>query len=1076
MDDNVVVFDSGCTRTVCNDESLFTNLQIKPCGDMYLADNKVKYKIAGKGTIVLRTKGGGVLKVKGVAFIPEFPHNYLSPRQLRKQGYKIKAINDGDDWQILRDDEEICRTARDIRPHYGIKLSSSRICKDTVAAMKSFKKDSRTLAQWHRALNHVSEAVIKRTAKAVNGMVITDGGKYACESCDLTKLNKRTFSKQKTTTAKDAMDRWDADTKGILKKSRDGDKYYLLVKDHATDYMYGKVMKSKNTTEAMMKAIVEFQIKTGKKLKNLHTDNGREFMSHKLQDFLRRNGTHHSTGVPDVPEQQGKAERALQTVHRAVLSTVKESNLPKDLWHYAFKNVVQTFAYIPTTTVPDKTPYERMFKTKPRVNHLLPFGCIGYCRIPDRLRERGGFGDKANRCRFLCYDEQANSYVVLIQNGKSDKVSRVTHVKFYPDKFKFPDQDQDEEQKSLLLDAETFLQYVEETQNDDDSTKKGKGTDDEELQEHHQTDTPKAPGRPRGSKNRDYSDFAKDKTPRPQRNRKTVERYDPSKTAAISCADDENDDYGCEYAGGLHGLCAGLVMSDIPGVGEPKNYREANAPEQCGRWKKPQEEEIMALEKNNTWRIVKRPANIKLITTTWVYKEKRGKDGKVYRLKARLCARGFSQEGVTYSDSFAPTSRAATVRAIIAFAAKLGFHITQADVDNAFLHGLLKRPEYMEIPLGLRHKYDPALFCCELIKSLYGLKVAARCWDSELAKFMDELGFVRLDSDPCVYVYHHGEDMIIVSTHIDDLLIASNSQKRRDWFIAELGKKYGVKDEGDAHFLLGIEIVQRDDCYLLKQGHYVDRILEKFKMVNCHGVSVPLSPSHQIDEDKEGEAVDDRLYRSLIGCLNYISVMTRPDISYSLSKLARYVGKATMMHWEAAKHVLRYLKHTRNYGLRFPKGDNGGIVLWADADYGGCMDTRKCTSGNLTVYNGALVSWRSKRQPIPAKSTAEAEYISLAEGMEECLWLRNLLAELGEEVKSIPAKEDNQACIHIAENPKVTQRTKAIDMRYHYARHYVRDGLFKMEYVQSKLQLADVLTKAVTQSIMERFRDATLGE
>ena len=384
----------------------------------------------------------------------------------------------------------------------------------------------------------------------------------------------------------------------------------------------------------------------------------------------------------------------------------------------------------------------------------------------------------------------------------------------------------------------------------------------------------------------------------------------------------------------------------------------------------------------------------------------------------------------------------------------------------------------MEIPKGLRHIYDPDLFCCELEKSLYGLKAAARCWDSEFSDFMtNHLGFIRLDSDPCVY-YHEDDDgnILIVSTHIDDLLILDNNPDKRDWLISEYGKKYGVKDEGDAHFLLGIEIVEREDCFLLKQGHYVDKVLEKFNMGDCHGVAVPLAPSHQISEDKEGELVDDQLYRSLIGCLNYVSVMTRPDLAYSLSKLSRYVGKATRMHFEAAKHVLRYLKRTRDFGLHFPKGDKKGVELWVDADHGGCLDTRRCTSENLTFYNGALVSWRSKRQPLPAKSTAEAECISLAEGMEECLWLKNLLKELNYEVKTVSVKEDNQACIHIAENPKVTQRTKAIDMRYHYARHYVQSGLFKMEYVHSKEQLADALTKAIPVGAMERFRDKVLGK
>ena len=194
----------------------------------------------------------------------------------------------------------------------------------------------------------------------------------------------------------------------------------------------------------------------------------------------------------------------------------------------------------------------------------------------------------------------------------------------------------------------------------------------------------------------------------------------------------------------------------------------------------------------------------------------------------------------------------------------------------------------------------------------------------------------------------------------------------------------------------------------------------------------------------------------------YLSICTRPDISYAVGSLARYMANPTTVHWQAAKGVLRYLAGTSDYGITFGAGAADlNLLGYCDADYAGDIDTRRSTTGYVFLYNGGAITWQSKRQQTVAVSTTEAEYMAAAAAVKEGLWLRKLLGDLHLETKTINIMADNQSAIKLLRNPISSLRSKHIDVIHHFARERVMRQEVAFHYTSTDTMIADILTKAL---------------
>lgn len=299
--------------------------------------------------------------------------------------------------------------------------------------------------------------------------------------------------------------------------------------------------------------------------------------------------------------------------------------------------------------------------------------------------------------------------------------------------------------------------------------------------------------------------------------------------------------------------------------------------------------------------------------------------------------------------------------------------------------------------------------------------------------------------------------------YVDDLLIFWNDAIELQKVKTELTSKFEMKDLGKAELILGMRITQDNSSIKVDQEKYVDKVLKIFGMEDCKVAATPSVPGewHKLEKPKNEHQPDSRIpYQNLIGSLMYLAVCTRPDIANVVSCLSQFNTCYTEVHWNMAKRVLRYLKGTRSYGLLYTKCDQDSIIQGhADASHASTYD-RKSYTGYVFISQGGAVSWESKKQKTIALSTAEAEYVAISEAAREAIFLQRFISEISQKEECpITIRSDSQSAIHIAENPAHHQRTKHIDVRYHFIRQAVERGIIHLKYEDTSHMIADGLTK-----------------
>ena len=215
-------------------------------------------------------------------------------------------------------------------------------------------------------------------------------------------------------------------------------------------------------------------------------------------------------------------------------------------------------------------------------------------------------------------------------------------------------------------------------------------------------------------------------------------------------------------------------------------------------------------------------------------------------------------------------------------------------------------------------------------------------------------------------------------------------------------------------------------------------------------------------------------YRRVIGRLLYLT-LTRPDISYAVQHLSQFLQQPTDLHYQAALHVLRYLKGTPNKGLFYPSHNDLQLYAYSDADWGSCRMSSRSLTGYCVFLGGSLVSWKTKKQKTVAKSSAEAEYRAMSATTSELEWISHLLDDLHLPIQlPILMHCDNRATQHIAANPVFHECTKQLNIDCHYTRDKVLEGFLQTVHVSSQEQLADIMTKPLSES-QHHYLSSRLG-
>ncbi|GJZ35815.1 retrovirus-related pol polyprotein from transposon TNT 1-94 [Tanacetum coccineum] len=422
-------------------------------------------------------------------------------------------------------------------------------------------------------------------------------------------------------------------------------------------------------------------------------------------------------------------------------------------------------------------------------------------------------------------------------------------------------------------------------------------------------------------------------------------------------------------------------------------------------WVRAMKEKVSSLKKNHTWELVDQPPGQKLVSCKWLYKIKEGIKGvQKPRYKARLVTQGFTQRaGIDYNVVFLPVVRHTSIRVILSLTACEDYELEQLDVKTTFLRGNLKETIYMRQPPG----------------------------------FEEGIG----------------------------------NKSEIEYTKGLLRKEFDMKELGPCRKILGMEIVSDRGNRTLKvsQSGYVHKILNNYRMNNGKSVSAPLGAHFKVSlkdcqsNDLDVERMSKVPYANVVGSLMYLMVCTIPDIAYAVSIVSRYLANPGKNYWEAVKWILKYLKGTADVGLVYGRdqGKHVDVDGFVDADYAKDPDKGRSITGYVFMVHGCVVSWKATLQHVVALSTTEAEYMALTEAVKESIWLKGLLIELGVNLRSVVVNCDNQSAIHLSRNAMFHERTKHINVRYHFIREIVESKEIEVAKIGTKDNAADAFTKVV---------------
>ena len=480
------------------------------------------------------------------------------------------------------------------------------------------------------------------------------------------------------------------------------------------------------------------------------------------------------------------------------------------------------------------------------------------------------------------------------------------------------------------------------------------------------------------------------------------------------------------------------------------------------KWRAAMSEEFSSLLRNGTWTLVPSQSAQNVVGCKWVFRIKRKADGSIERYKARLVAKGFHQRpGLDFTETFSPVVKPTTIRLILSLALNKDWVVRQLDVNNTSFQGRLDEEVYMAQPPGFLDSTCPN-YVCKLHKSIYGLKQAPRAWYKELRDFILSLGFISSKSDTSLFFYHHGSTIIYFLVYVDDLLVTGNDDKAITSFITNLSQRFSSKDLGLLHYFLGVEAVTTSEGLFLCQHKYIRDLLQRTGMDGAKDIHTPMATTNTLQLIDGTAPADATLYRSTIGALQYLS-LTRPDIAFVVNKLAQFMHKPTITHWTAAKRVLRYLKLTIYHGLLMKKNMSSFLHAYSDADWAGNLDDRTSTSAYIIFLRGNPITWSAKKQRSVSRSSTKAEYRAVAATAAELAWIQSLLEELGIHLEKPPTIFcDNVGATYLSSNPVFHSRMKHIAIDFHFVRDRVGKKLLTVSHVNTKDQLADCLTKALS--------------
>ncbi|POM76510.1 Integrase catalytic core protein [Phytophthora palmivora] len=798
----------------------------------------------------------------------------------------------------------------------------------------------------------------------------------------------------------------------LLQTTVDGTKQSIILTNvyyyHSSNYNQVFLMHTKD--EAFDKFLLfanDFQRQYDLKIKVLRTDGGGEFLNKQFNEYAARNGIRLQNTHPDTSASNGKAERFHRTLMNSARAMLWASSLPQRYWGDAVLYASYIRNRVTTRANADfKSPLAVLTGKQPRVSHILKFG--SKCTVFLPCKTGRSLRKRAEKAIVLGISTTQKGYRLLIPRTKRFITS--------------PDlQNIDKMDVQDPCTAEVLHELHGENAT---SNPVSVGTSNQVAQpvqmptitdpseEEVETGVPEDFGRPipAGVLRRVFG------------------KRKPTVPAEFKLPRSFID----AFVGPAHAM---MIIKAADHEREPQSVAEAKRSRHWAEWKAAMDKELAELDANGTWELVQAPDGANIVTIVVL--------------------------------------KISSLRFIIMLAAVWRVKLRQGDVPNAYLKSALDKPIYLKPPAGTTSANDRRVWL--LLKGLYGLKQSGKLWNDLIDSFLQAQGFQRSQMDPCLYYLRYHDKLCVLGLYVDDILLVSQDSALSDHIMSKLTERFHIKDLGDARKCLGIWIDYTTDGITIHQEQTTLDLLAKMGMQECKTAPTPMEVNHHFFGEHGDPFHDTTLYREAIGSLLWISNCTRPDIATATNCLSRFVSCPTSVHWKGVKRILRYLKGTTNSGLFYKFGH--GIasklqtIIYSDANWAGDSSSAKSTSGSVLQINGMTISWSSRKQTTVALSTMEAEYVAACSAVQDCIAIHQLLQELGlmQQTDAVLLRVDNQSAIKSMRNVISTQRTRHLQIKYHFIRDAIANKKIQVEYCPSQQQLADVFTKATERIIFGRL-------
>lgn len=1101
---DVALIDSATTHTILRDPRYFTFSEANPkwqtCSLLTIAGNRdFKYR---EGKASFRLPGGRMIRCDQAMYAPTAPRSLISFKDLRRNGIHLSTSDvQGDEVLELWAKDEFLATAKAAANGlYGVRIvpaiaplqprlqptlsgpspsiprgpthltafgygpcipstpaGPAHATEDDAARRKGpspsnpwSSAPTKNAEMWHNRLGHPGATMLRRMVPLLTGHTLCTSDVHmvgTCGACVQGKYSKRPSQWKLPTELPQPLQRLQGDVCGPISPPSGPFRYFLVLVDASGVHAEVSLLTTRNLVFPKLLAML-LRMRTHFPdflVKNLRMDNALEFKSHNFEDFCTASGISLTYSVPYEHSQNGLAEAYIKKIQLVVRPLLIQANLPPETWGHAVLHAAALLRLRPTL-LNANTSQELITGSPPNVAHLRNFGCKVW--VPQAEPKIKTTTPHRISGIYVGFDSPSIIRYLTLPTLTSQR-ARFQNCRF--EETVFPSIPSAKEKGTLDFFApETF------TMNPDPKTALAEVEVKKLLQLKNLAER-----LPDG-----FTDH-----PKILRNPAPGTGLSPllpqkRKLATVS----------------LHStLATDPTPSPEDLDGEPANLEAAKRSQHWKHWETALKAEYDSIRKHKVFGQLNLTLRARPVGHKLIFSKKRDAQGRFTRFKVRLVAQGFSQRpGVDFISTYSPVLDSTTFRYLLALTVHLSLKIQLLDVVTAYLYGPLDSeiyikppPEFLDKPLpqptpghhvGLR-----------IHKALYGLKQSGRMWYKHLRDYLMDNKFLNDQALPCVFTYRTGTDFAIVAVYVDDINIIGTSPAV-NYAANLLTSKFEMKNLGRTTLCLGLQIEHLPDgSIFLHQTMYAQRILKRFQMDQATPISAPMIGPSKTSQDpylpckEEEEEVDKDKYLAAVGAFLYLSTNTRPDISFSVSVLARHSQKPGARHWAGVKHLFRYLRGTEDLGLHYTKEATANLVGYADAGYKSDPVTGKSQTAYLFLKNGAPVSWKSVKQTVTATSTNHAELIAFHEASRELVWLRTLetliLGPCGIMHNGNPTVlyEDNAACLNqVTAGFIKADRTKHIDPKiFSYTQDLIQEGKLEAKKIDSAHNLADILTKAL---------------